>query len=56
MDSVPATITDDILLARRYFQEAVTLNPADARTLGFLTLLVNALLRRPKPYLNLDLE
>jgi hypothetical protein len=36
MDSVPATITDDILLARRYFQEAVTLNPADARTLGFL--------------------
>jgi hypothetical protein len=36
MDAVPATITDDILLARRYFQEAVALNPADARTLGFL--------------------
>jgi hypothetical protein len=36
MDSVPATITDDILLARRYFQEAVALDPADARTLGFL--------------------
>lgn len=35
MESVPATITDDILLARRYFQEAVALNPADARILGF---------------------
>ncbi len=35
-DAVPATITDDILLARRYFEEAVTLNPTDARTLGFL--------------------
>lgn len=36
MSSVPATITDDIQLARRYFQEAVALNPADARTQGFL--------------------
>jgi tetratricopeptide (TPR) repeat protein len=36
MDSVPATITDDTMLARRYFQEAVKLNPSDARTLGFL--------------------
>ena len=36
MTAVPATITDDILLARRYFQEAVTLDPADARTQGFL--------------------
>lgn len=36
MEAVPATITDDIHLARRYFQEAVALNPADARTQGFL--------------------
>ena len=35
-DSVPATITDDINLARRYFEEAVALNPSDPRTLGFL--------------------
>jgi hypothetical protein len=32
----PATITDDIVLARRYFEEAVELNPGDARYLGFL--------------------
>ena len=30
------TITDDTMLARRYFQEAVKLDPTDARTLGFL--------------------
>ena len=36
MDSVPATITDDTMVARRYFQEAVKLDPSDARTLGFL--------------------
>ena len=35
-DPVPATITDDIILARRYFEEAVALNPSDPRTLGFL--------------------
>jgi hypothetical protein len=35
-DSVSATITDDTHLARRYFQEAVALNPADPRTQGFL--------------------
>jgi len=34
--SVPATITDDIRLARKYFQEAVALDPAEARYLGFL--------------------
>lgn len=34
--AVPATITDDVMLARRYFDEAVRLNPSDARTLGFL--------------------
>jgi tetratricopeptide (TPR) repeat protein len=36
MNSVTATITDDTMLARRYFQEAVKLDPSDARTLGFL--------------------
>jgi hypothetical protein len=36
MDSVPATITDDTMLARRYFEEAVKLDPSDARYLGFL--------------------
>jgi Integrase core domain len=34
--SLPATITDDIRLARKYFQEAVALDPSDARFLGFL--------------------
>jgi tetratricopeptide (TPR) repeat protein len=32
----PPTITDDAVLARRYFQEAVALNPDEARYLGFL--------------------
>lgn len=32
----PATITDHAVLARRYFQEAVQLNPHEARYLGFL--------------------
>jgi hypothetical protein len=36
MDSVSPAITDDILLARRYFAEAVSLDPTDARYLGFL--------------------
>jgi hypothetical protein len=36
LDDVPATITDDIVLAHQYFQEAVKLNPHDPRTLGFL--------------------
>jgi hypothetical protein len=35
-DSAPASITDHIVLARKYFQEAVALDPADARKLGFL--------------------
>jgi hypothetical protein len=34
--SAPATITDDAVLARKYFQEAVRLDPSDARYLGFL--------------------
>jgi tetratricopeptide (TPR) repeat protein len=33
---VPATITDDMVVARRYFQEAHDLDPAEARVLGFL--------------------
>ncbi len=36
LPSPPATITDDIALARRYFQEAVALAPDDARFRGFL--------------------
>jgi hypothetical protein len=34
--AVPATITDDATLARRYFEEAVALKPDEARFLGFL--------------------
>ena len=34
--SIPATITDDIRVSRRYFQEAVELNSSEARYLGFL--------------------
>jgi hypothetical protein len=34
--AVPATITDHTILARRYFDEAVRLDPSDARYLGFL--------------------
>lgn len=36
MPSVAATITDDTLVARRYFEEAVRLDPSDARYRGFL--------------------
>jgi hypothetical protein len=36
LDEVPPTITDDAILARRYFQEAVNLDAHDARFLGFL--------------------
>jgi hypothetical protein len=32
----PATITDEMTLSRKYFSEAVALDPADARYLGFL--------------------
>jgi hypothetical protein len=34
--SAPAAITEDMLLARRYFDESVQLNPSDPRTQGFL--------------------
>lgn len=33
---VPATITDDAVLARKYFEEAVRLQPGEARFQGFL--------------------
>jgi len=36
LSSTPATITDDALLARRYFEEAVSLDPKEARYKGFL--------------------
>jgi hypothetical protein len=36
MQSVPPTITEDAVLARKFFQEAVSLNPSEARYLGFL--------------------
>jgi uncharacterized protein YceK len=35
-EKLSPTITDDIALARRYFQEAVHLDPADSRFRGFL--------------------
>jgi hypothetical protein len=34
--AAPATITDDATLSRQYFEQAVALNPDDARFLGFL--------------------
>lgn len=34
--AIPATITDDTILARRYFEEAVKLDASDPRTQGFL--------------------
>ena len=36
VEDVPATITDDLALARRYFEEASALSPHDARFQGFL--------------------
>jgi hypothetical protein len=36
LDKPTPVITDDAILARRYFQEAVQLNPNEARYLGFL--------------------
>lgn len=35
LDSLPASITDHAVLARRYFEESLRLNPSDARVLGF---------------------
>jgi hypothetical protein len=44
----PATITNDAVLARRYFQEAVALDPAEPRFAGFLgaTLLAEGSIHR----------
>ena len=36
LSAVSATITDDTMVARRYFDEAVRLDPTDPRTQGFL--------------------
>jgi hypothetical protein len=36
LNSIPATSTDDAVMARKYFTEAVALDPSDARYLGFL--------------------
>jgi hypothetical protein len=36
LDVVPPSITDDAVLGRKYFAEAVRLSPKDARFLGFL--------------------
>lgn len=36
LSTIPATITDHTILARRYFEEAVKLDPSDPRTQGFL--------------------
>ncbi len=35
LDSTPAAITEDMVLARRYFDESVQLDHSDARTQGF---------------------
>lgn len=44
LDALPPSITDDSALARRYFSEALALQPAEARYQGFLatTLLAEA--------------
>jgi hypothetical protein len=36
LENRPATITDDAVVAHKYFEEGVALNPNDARYLGFL--------------------
>ena len=35
MKNIPPQITDNAILAKKYFEEAVRLNPEDARYLGF---------------------
>jgi len=62
LEVAPPTITDDAFLARSYFQEAVSLQPHEARYLGFLasaTLAVGAInhderLKRHGYFLMLD--
>lgn len=36
LSTAPATITDDAVMAHKYFQEAVRLDPTDARYVGFM--------------------
>jgi hypothetical protein len=36
LNSIPATSTDEAVMARKYFSEAVALDPSEARYLGFL--------------------
>jgi hypothetical protein len=36
LEKTPASITEDMALARRFFEDAVRLDPSDARMLGFL--------------------
>ena len=36
LDKIPPTITDDVVLAHRYFEESVKLDSSDARFRGFL--------------------
>lgn len=38
LDPVPATISDDAVLSRKYFQEAVSLNPAEAHKICLCSL------------------
>ena len=35
LDNIPPQITDDVVLARKFFGESVKLDPKDARYLGF---------------------
>ena len=35
LKNIPPQITDNAILAKKYFEEAVRLNPEDARYLGF---------------------
>lgn len=53
LESVPATITDEWTLARKYFHEAVQLDPHDPRTQGFLagTTLGEASIHQDEPRL-----
>jgi hypothetical protein len=51
MGAVPATITDNTIIARRYFEEAVKLDPSDPRYLGFFAghLLAEGTLHQDEP-------
>ena len=40
LKQIPLEITDDAVLSRKYFGEAVSLDPSDARYLGFHSILI----------------